>query len=72
MNNQPFVVDVRVGCVAVYRGPNYRLSLRKPIVSEVVFYRDGFRRLLAPTHEWYVSDETIEQAQAICDRLNAR
>ncbi len=68
MTEQPYIVDARVGCVAVYRGP-MRECLSDGREDDFVFYRQGKRDGFCGA--WQLPSEAVREAHTVCDRLNA-
>lgn len=67
MEKDYYIVDVRVGCIAVY------LKSREGDTNGChkdddrnVFYKEG----LFKNGEWFISEQDIKEAEKICDKLN--
>lgn len=60
----PYIVDLRVGCVAVYRGP--QLNCLDGLGESLPWYRQGLKAGGA----WFVPDDYIGEAHRACEALN--
>jgi len=70
---EPYIVDERVGCVAVYRGPRRNCLSGITDDPDCALFIEGMRRKDAEGNDlgWTVSPLDVSKAHEACNKLNA-